>query len=188
MFALFLIGMEHGKSACISKSCKGEEMSFRNGMKMFPPFVPELDPGITRPLRRYNGDDPFDDNDNTERNSFIDNVFRDPADPAPGTVILCDLSPLPGLSLLNLNAEHTGIYVGNGNIIHRSGNGYLEIVKPREFLERLGGKNWAISVYVACNGTKSLTITEAANRAQKALKNPSFDGYDILNQNCHHLQ
>ncbi|MBD5608542.1 MAG: hypothetical protein HDQ93_06810, partial [Desulfovibrio sp.] len=52
-----------------------------------------------------------------DTNSLLDNVFRDDVTPSLGSVIHCDLSPILGLSLLNLNAEHTGIYIGNNQII-----------------------------------------------------------------------
>lgn len=123
----------------------------------------------------------------TATNSFVDNVFRDDVTPSLGSVIHCDLSPIPGLSLLNLNAEHTGIYIGNNQIIHRSGNGYLEKVTPREFLDRLDGNNYAIFVYVSCKGTKPLKIDEAFSRAMKALHDPSHSGYNLLNKNCHNF-
>ncbi|MDE5831414.1 MAG: lecithin retinol acyltransferase family protein [Desulfovibrio sp.] len=60
-------------------------------------------------------------------NAQADRVFRDGATLRLGSVVHCDLSPLPGLFALNLNAEHTGIYVGDGCIVHRNGDGYIEI-------------------------------------------------------------
>lgn len=120
-------------------------------------------------------------------NSFIDNVFRDTVKPKLGSVVHCDLSRIPIIGELGLKAEHTGIYVGDGMIIHRDGDGYLDKVTPRQFLNRLDGNNYAISVYVACNGTKPLHIMGAFNRARAALNNPKFEGYDLLNKNCHNF-
>lgn len=121
------------------------------------------------------------------RNSFLDHATNKYVEPEIGSVVLCDLSPIPGLSALNLNAEHTGIYVGNGKIIHRSGDGYIESVTPKQFLERLNGKNCAISVYVSCLGDKSLNIFDSYNRATSALGDPRHQGYDLFKKNCHHF-
>lgn len=120
-------------------------------------------------------------------NSFIDNVFRDTVTPKLGSVVHCDLSAIPIIGEFGLKAEHTGIYVGNGMIIHRDGDGYLAKVSPRKFLKRLNGKNCAISVYVSCKGTKPLCIMGAFNRARAALNNQKLNGYDLLNKNCHNF-
>lgn len=112
------------------------------------------------------------------RNSFIDNVFRDPVSPASGSVVICDLA---------FGFEHSGIYIGDNKIVHRDGNGYIDEVTPDEFLNRLDGKNNAISIYVSCHDTQPLTLNEAAERAINAQHNMEFDGYDILNKNCHHF-
>ena len=125
----------------------------------------------------------------TSRNSFFDNIFRDSVSPGIGSVILCDLSPIPGLSIFDLNVEHTGIYVGDGKIIHRTGEygGKIEEITPSIFLDRLGGKNFAVSIYVACSGKTPINIINASTRAKLALKNSVYDGYDLLKKNCHHF-
>lgn len=121
------------------------------------------------------------------RHSFLDHLTNKYVDPGIGTVVLCDLSPIPGLSAIGLNVEHTGIYVGDGKIIHRSGDGYLEKVTPKEFLDRLGGINAAISVYVACKGKNSLVIKSAYERAKEALYDPQHEGYKLFSKNCHNF-
>lgn len=111
--------------------------------------------------------------------SFVDNVFRDKIlCPAVGSVLVCDLTPF---------ADHSGIYVGDGKIAHRSGNGYIEIVYPGQFLSRIDGFNNAISIYVACHNKYSIGNKQAAKRAIQAVSNPRHSGYDILNKNCHHF-
>lgn len=110
--------------------------------------------------------------------SFIDNVFRDDVTPVVGSVLVCDLTPF---------ADHSGIYIGNGKIVHRSGNGYLEVVSPAAFLDRLDGLNTAISIYVACRNHSPIGSKSIARRAEKALSDHDFLGYDLLNKNCHHF-
>ncbi len=52
--------------------------------------------------------------------SFIDNVFRDKVDePAIGSVVYCDL--VAGF------ADHSGIYIGNNEIVHLNGDGWVEV-------------------------------------------------------------
>lgn len=121
------------------------------------------------------------------RNSFTDNVFYDTVKPKVGSVVLCDLSPIPGLSLLGLQCEHTGIYAGKDGIIHRNGDGYIEGVSPSEFLERINGRNAAISIYVSSYDDKSISFPNAARRARRALTNSKHDGYNLLWKNCHNF-
>lgn len=121
------------------------------------------------------------------RNSFIDNVFKDHVKPEDGSVVLCDLTVIPGLNLVEMNFEHTGIYVGYNEIIHRDGDGYLERVSPKKFIERLGGLNAALSIYVACRGEKAIRDPIASGRATRALHDPRQAGYDLLDRNCHHF-
>lgn len=121
------------------------------------------------------------------RNSFIDNVFKDHVKPEDGSVVLCDLTVIPGLNLVEMNFEHTGIYVGYNEIIHRDGDGYLERVSPKKFIERLGGLNAAMSIYVACRGEKAIRDPIASGRATRALHDPRQAGYDLLGRNCHHF-
>jgi len=115
-----------------------------------------------------------------ERISILDNVFRDKVKPTLGSVVICDLYAF----------DHSGIYVGNGNIAHRSGDGYIEIVGPEEFMNRLEGYNNAISIYVSCKDKNAIGWRKAAERAKAAAYDCTHDqhsGYDLLNRNCHHF-
>jgi hypothetical protein len=106
--------------------------------------------------------------------SFVDNVIRDKvSSPAIGSVLHCDL----------LNVEHSGIYVGNGLIVHLDGSGVIEYVKPKEFLERLGGFNTAISIYVSCKNGSPVGSAEAANRAKSMVGKKR--NYNLVMDNCH---
>ena len=75
--------------------------------------------------------------------SLIDNFLLDKVEPEPGCVVYCDLA-------LGY-AEHSGIYVGDGEIVHLNGDGEIERVGAQEFLARLDGFNPAVSIYVSCD-------------------------------------
>jgi hypothetical protein len=107
---------------------------------------------------------------------LIDNVFRDMIDkPAKGSVVYCDLAG--GF------AEHSGIYAGKNKIVHLNGNGMIEAVSPREFMNRLDGYNTAITIYTSCY-EKSPTGSNAISRRAKSCMN-QFRDYHVLFNNCH---
>lgn len=103
-------------------------------------------------------------------------------EPAIGSVVCC---PLAGV------VEHSGIYVGNGSIIHRAGEeqgspGRLEVVNPEKFLRRLDGNNPAITIFVACYRTYPIHDLTVAQRAVRALRDSTMNvGYDLFSNNCH---
>jgi hypothetical protein len=135
------------------------------------------------------------------RNSFIDNVFKEKVTPVRGSIVCCDLGdPLTKAALLaaevleraatkrssgRFSLDHSGVYVGNGEIVHRDGGGYLASVSPKEFIERLDGWNAAISIYVSCRGEKPVGSAVVARRALAALRDPRHKGYNLLIKNCH---
>lgn len=119
------------------------------------------------------------------RNALIDNVFRDQVKPVVGSVVCCDLAPIPLDALTGMTADHTGIYVGYNKIAHRDGEGFLKIVSTNEFLSRLGGFNAAMSIYVSCKGENPVGVKEAAQRARLAIDDPQHGGYNLVLKNCH---
>lgn len=107
--------------------------------------------------------------------SFVNNVIRDTVEkPAIGSVVWCHLSHF---------VEHTGIYVGRGQIIHLDGSGRIEKVNAKQFLERLDGLNLALSIMVSCKGSDSVGSRAVAERAKKMLG--STREYNVLFDNCH---
>lgn len=113
-------------------------------------------------------------------NFFIDS-FRDPATPKPGSVVVCDLRLffLPGV-------DHSGIVDDAGLVLRMDGELGVIRSSPREFINRLNGKNGAMSIYVACKGYDAIGNAEAFERAEKALmEDNSFDNYDLFANNCH---
>ena len=107
--------------------------------------------------------------------SFVDNVLRDLALPTRGSVVYCDLA-------LN-TVEHTGIYVGDNKIVHLDGSGLIEIVTPEKLLQRLGGWNTAMSIYISCDGKHAVGSSKVADRALSMVKRRR--SYNALFDNCH---
>ena len=96
--------------------------------------------------------------------------------PSEGSIVCCMLAGV---------LDHSGVYVGNGRIIHRDGGGYIDEVSPREFLERLEGWNAAVTIFVACKGKNPTGSWEIADRAREALNDPQHEGYNLITKNCH---
>lgn len=94
--------------------------------------------------------------------SFIDNCILSCVDePAYGGIVQCEL-------LFSL-AAHSGIYVGNGDIVHLDGDGTVIKSKAKGFLDRLDGWNSAISVYTDCMDLTPQGCAQAAERAKAAV-------------------
>ena len=94
--------------------------------------------------------------------------------PMPGTPVYCNLA---------VAFEHTGIYIGNNEIVHLSGDGNIEIVSPSEFVGRLDGDNPAISIYCASHKGKALGSSQIAERARSMVG--SRRNYSFVFDNCH---
>lgn len=103
--------------------------------------------------------------------SFVDNVFRDKVTPKEGSVVYCDLAFGVG--------SHSGIYVGNYEIVQLSSSGKVEAVGPRRFVE---GKT-AISIYVSCQDDEVVDSAQVAERARSEVGNRR--DYSLLGRNCH---
>lgn len=107
--------------------------------------------------------------------SFINNVFIEPVRPVVGSVVHCGLA-------VN-KVEHSGIYVGYNKIVHLDGSGLVEIVTPEQFLNRLGGFNMAMSIFVSSRDGAAVGVREAALMAKKMVG--SKLEYSLLENNCH---
>lgn len=106
--------------------------------------------------------------------SFVDNVFRDRvSEPAIGSVVYCDY--VFGL------AEHSGIYLGDEQIMHLNGKGRIERVSPEKFMEGKTG----VSIYVGCIGSRPVGSKLIAERALHLEKTEGSREYNVLLENCH---
>lgn len=55
-----------------------------------------------------------------------------------GSIVYCNLA---------IVAEHTGIYVGDGKIVHLNGSGLVEMVSTEDFCDRLHGTNPSFTIF-----------------------------------------
>lgn len=107
--------------------------------------------------------------------SFIDNNFREKVHPVIGSIVYCDLA-------FN-TVEHTGIYVGENQIVHLDGSGVIEKVDPKTFLSRLNGLNTAMSIYVSCIDNNPVGNNIVGQRALSMVGKKRK--YSLLSDNCH---
>lgn len=108
--------------------------------------------------------------------SVIDNYVRDTVTPVAGSILHCSL----------YGAEHSGIYIGEGQIVELQGklssdSGAIRIANKSGFIK---GTN-ALTVYVACYGDGSQPIGSevVAQRAREAVGQRR--NYHLFNDNCH---
>jgi hypothetical protein len=108
---------------------------------------------------------------------FIDSTFRDKVTPVAGSVLYCDLW---------LAVEHSGIYVGDGDISNIVVDGLAEsevkLSSPRSFTSKstLGRK-----IYVSCDkygavGDDAVRHGANAHVGERAI-------YGLVIKNCHHF-
>ena len=118
--------------------------------------------------------------DDVPGRGILESMFHDPVKPRVGSVVCCRLG---------IKFDHSGIYVGRNRIIHRDGDGFLALVSPDVFLERLSGFNPAVNIFVACDEEgRPIGSPDIATRARAALKDPRLKkGYNVVFNNCHHF-
>lgn len=104
--------------------------------------------------------------------SLIQNLFWKTDGPVRGSIVYCDLA--------FGYAEHSGVYVGNGRIIHRNGKGLIEVASIRQFL----ADTTALSIYVSCNTQGRAVGNESTAQIAGAMLGVQTD-YSLLNENCH---
>lgn len=112
--------------------------------------------------------------------SFVKNVVMDKVKPTIGSVLKVDLAG--GF------ANHTGIYIGNGEIVElyeNNGIGEIRIVRPNRFLH--GEPDSLVRtgsfIYCACEDNVALGATEIAERAKNAVGEKHI--YELVGKNCH---
>lgn len=106
---------------------------------------------------------------------FIDSTFRDKVRPVPGSVLYCDLW---------LAVEHSGIYVGGGQIsnieVEGLAEGAVRACGPEGFTSKstLGRK-----IYVSCDSGGAVGHKAVAKGAANHVGERSF--YGLVIKNCH---
>jgi len=104
----------------------------------------------------------------------IDNKIRNTVSrPIVGGIVYCDL----------YTATHSGIYVGDGNIVHLDGDGIIVKTSADTFMKRLDGRNTARSVYTFCIGKDPVGIADAAAYAEEQVGRRVK--YKLVQNNCH---
>lgn len=111
--------------------------------------------------------------------SSIGSIFCDPVSLEPGSIVVVSLGTF---------LDHTGIYVGNNEVIELFGNGHIRSISFDHFL--FGGEKegdfsprTGLDVFTATYKDKVIHSEDIKNRAIQ-LKNKKIK-YDILKNNCH---
>ena len=99
---------------------------------------------------------------------FLQSVWE----PALGSVVYCDLAGV---------VEHSGIYVGDGMIMHFNRHGVVERVTPEAFSSKASHP----AIYVSCNASGPVGNPEAARRAIEWERSGHPMEYNVLFNNCH---
>ena len=107
----------------------------------------------------------------------VDNYIFDKVKPSIGSVVYCDFIITASL------IQHSGIYVGNGNIVHLNRHGVVEKVSATEFVSGLFGLKCGASIYVSCEGSTPVGDLSVAELALSEVGN-KYE-YSIINFNCH---
>ncbi len=101
--------------------------------------------------------------------------ITDISEPAFGSILYC--------YLYGGACEHSGIYIGNNEIVHLNGDGLVEKVNSKKFRKRLEGKNIATHIYVSCKGVTAVGSKKAGEKAIK-LVGKEYN-YSVTDFNCH---
>ena len=88
---------------------------------------------------------------------FRDNFLRAKVKPVIGSVVYCDL--------VFGYIEHSGIYIGNGEIVALEKDGCIVSRSAREFMKG----TTALRIYVSCHDGHAVGDPMAANRARQKL-------------------
>ena len=105
---------------------------------------------------------------------YIIDEIKGRVTPVRGSVVYCDLT------LGNGFAEHSGIYIGNNEIVHLNRHGQIEIVTPQQFIS---GATAGSEIYVSCEGEWAVGCEVTADFAESMVG--STRNYNVLIDNCH---
>ncbi len=106
---------------------------------------------------------------------FIDSTLRDKVAPVPGSVLYCDLW---------VAVEHSGIYVGNGNISNIVVDGFCESIVMLDTARSFTSKSTiGRKIYVSCDGDGAVGDAMVADKANLDVGERAF--YGLVFKNCH---
>lgn len=106
---------------------------------------------------------------------FVDSTFRDKVVPVPGSVLYCDLW---------VAVEHSGIYVGDGEISNIVVDGMAESSVCRSDRESFTSKSvLGRKIYVSSNDTGAVGHRSVAGYAHAQIGERAF--YGLVIKNCH---
>jgi hypothetical protein len=105
--------------------------------------------------------------------SISDNVLSKTVVPVRGSIVYCQLGPFN-------SAEHSGVYVGDGQIIHLNGKGKVEKVNFDGFTR----DKLAISIYVSCDLYGNPVGGEYVVSSAESWLGSERD-YNVKSCNCH---
>lgn len=107
--------------------------------------------------------------------SFIDSHFREKVTPVAGSVVYCDLW---------LGAEHSGIYVADGQISNIVVTGFADSqVKWSDADDFTSKSTMGKKIYVSCDKHGAVGDNHVANGASNHVGEQSF--YGLVFKNCH---
>jgi hypothetical protein len=106
---------------------------------------------------------------------WLESLLAPTVKPVPGSVVFCDLA-------LGY-AEHSGIYVGDGEIVHLNGRGRIERVDADHFRRYPGGIGRAPAIYVSSRKGRAVGSATVAERALQQVGRRR--DYNLLLDNCH---
>lgn len=106
---------------------------------------------------------------------FVDSTFRDKVTPVPGSVLYCDLW---------VAVEHSGVYIGEGEIADIVVEGFAEAVVNRSSASCFTSKSTlGRKIYVSCNKHGAVGHKAVGQYAERQIGQRSF--YGLVIKNCH---
>lgn len=93
--------------------------------------------------------------------------------PKVGSIVYCNI--IPGY------INHSGVYIGDGKIIHRTSSGLIKETSPVEFMN--AGVKLALCIWVSCKDEQPVGSELVAKRAKDKLY--SYSEYNLICNNCY---
>jgi len=97
-------------------------------------------------------------------------VARDGVHPIRGSILYCDLFGI---------AEHSGVYIGNNQIVHLEKSGYVRTSHPFDFVDGTS----SVIIRVSAKGASPVGSEDVARRAESMVGTKRR--YNVLTNNCH---